>query len=133
MYLVTSSTTPSSPITFNVNMASDPGALQTLFARSTFDSATGCMTWQGSRSSQGRYGTIWSDGTCEFVHRVAFRAAYGELPAGSLGHESNSVEVHHVCGNRLCVEPTHLEVVTRRRHAIEHKAMREGARFALAA
>jgi hypothetical protein len=133
MYLVTSSSTASGSITFVLNTAADPGTLQTLFARSTFDSSTGCKTWQGSRSSQGRYGTIWHNGTCEFVHRVAFRAAYGELPAGSLDHESNSVEVHHVCGNRLCVEPTHLEVITRRRHAVEHKAMREAARFALAA
>lgn len=105
--------------------AADPGLLAHIYSRSILDPDTGCRRWTGSHSSQGSYGTIWRNNSCEYVHRAAYEAFHGELPEGSLGHESDSVEVHHVCGVRDCVEPSHLELVTRRQHNREHQTMRQ--------
>jgi HNH endonuclease len=40
------------------------------------------------------------------AHRVAYELWYGEIPAGT--------EVDHVCRNRACCNPAHLEAVTHR-------------------
>jgi hypothetical protein len=126
-------TTVVMPRVFNAAQAADPQTLNALYSRTTYDSATGCRIWQGSTSSQGRYGTVWLGNTCQFVHRAAFRAAYGDLPDGSLSHESNSVEIHHLCENKLCCEPAHLEALTRNQHAAEHRQMRQASQLPLAA
>jgi hypothetical protein len=115
------------------NDAADPDLLALIYSRSIQDPDTGCRRWTGAHSSRGSYGTIWRNGTCEYVHRAAYKAFHGEVPEGSLGHESDSIEVHHVCGVRDCVEPSHLELVTRRQHNREHKAMREADQFMLVA
>jgi HNH endonuclease len=107
------------------NDAADLDLLAHIYSRSILDPETGCRRWTGSHSSQGSYGTIWHNNKCEYVHRAAYEAYYGELPEGSLGHESDSVEIHHRCGVRDCCEITHLEVVTRRQHNREHQAMRQ--------
>jgi hypothetical protein len=105
--------------------AADPNLLARIYSRSTLDPDTGCRRWTGSHSSQGSYGTIWRNGTCEYVHRAAYEAFHGALPDGSLDHESDSIEVHHSCGTRDCVEVSHLELLTRHRHSCEHQAMRQ--------
>ena len=108
--------------------AANPALLAKLFSRSVYQPSTGCRVWQGGTSSQGRYGSLWHNGTVRYAHRVAYEAAFGELPCGSLTHESESTEVHHVCGNRLCVEPSHLELITRRHHSQIHVLQREADR-----
>jgi len=67
-----------------------------------------CRLWLGSISSQG-YATARIDGEKRYVHRL--------LSPGSEG-----MEVHHICGNRSCVNPDHLMVVTAKQHSEQHRA-----------
>ena len=75
---------------------------------------------------------MWIDGTVRGAHRVAY-ALRNPLPPGSLKHESWSAEIHHICENRLCVEPSHLVLTTRRDHNAEHKALRDQTALSMAA
>lgn len=81
--------------------AAEPELLARIHRRCIFDPETGCIVWTGAKSTQGRYGTLGFDGTVIYVHRAAYFAAHGHIPSGSLFHESDSVEIHHECGNRL--------------------------------
>jgi hypothetical protein len=64
---------------------------------------------------------------------VAYELDHGDLEPGSVHHESSSYEVHHRCGNRLCIAGNHLCQLTRNRHAKEHRAMRTESRHLEAA
>lgn len=77
-------------------------------------SSEGCLIWTGARTRKvDGYGQISVDGHREVAHRVAF-----ELEHGRPVKENH--QLHHTCGNRLCVEPSHLVEVTTEEHAQEH-------------
>jgi hypothetical protein len=65
-----------------------------------------CWMWKGGVSSSG-YGMFCGGRqfpiTC--AHRVAYEFACGPIPAGK--------EIDHLCRVRTCVNPAHLEAVTR--------------------
>ena len=63
----------------------------------------GCWEWVGGRSSVG-YG-MWKS---VLVHRLLYERTYGPIPDG--------YEFHHLCNNRGCVNPNHLQVVQRLTH-----------------
>lgn len=65
-----------------------------------------CWIWQGSKV-RGGYGRIkvTSDRN-QYVHRVVFEAMVGAIPPG--------MELDHLCRNRACCNPAHLETVTHR-------------------
>lgn len=71
-----------------------------------------CWPWTGSRS--GGYGQIKGyEGEVLGAHRVVLRLTGVALPEGS--------QVHHLCGNRHCVNPGHLEVVaSQAEHSARH-------------
>jgi len=70
----------------------------------TVDEATGCWEWQGYRNPKG-YGKCQAPDIGEqMAHRVAYTAFVGAIPDG--------MEIDHLCRNRGCVNPEHLEVVT---------------------
>lgn len=69
--------------------------------------ADGCWTWTAATQSRG-YGSVGlADGTGKtaLAHRVAYEHAVGPIPDG--------MTIDHLCRNRKCVNPDHLEVVTR--------------------
>lgn len=65
----------------------------------------GCLEWQGARSTNG-YGMFWLDGRQGGAHRWSYERLVGPVPDG--------LELDHLCANRGCVRPDHLEPVTHR-------------------
>jgi len=62
-----------------------------------------CWEWTGAKSSAG-YGQIRIDGVCYYAHRYVFTMSAIEIPIG--------MQVDHLCRNKSCCNPQHLEVVT---------------------
>jgi hypothetical protein len=63
-----------------------------------------CWEWRGARNKTG-YGqwSLW--GTTLIAHRVAYEIFHADAPDG--------MEIDHLCRNRGCVNPLHLELVTK--------------------
>ncbi len=75
--------------------------------RSTVDPVTGCWNWDGAKSRG--YGlTTMPDGTFTNAHRAAYRLLREDVP--------KNIQIHHLCGNRLCCNPDHLAAVTDMEH-----------------
>jgi hypothetical protein len=73
------------------------------FARVT-DDASGCWRWK--RPGSNGYGQFWETKHApRLAHRWAFEFMRCEIPDG--------LELDHLCRNRSCVNPWHLEPVTR--------------------
>jgi hypothetical protein len=64
-----------------------------------------CWLWSGALNSYG-YGTFREDKKRILAHRWSYQHFVGPIPAGR--------EIDHLCRNRNCVNPDHLEPVTRR-------------------
>lgn len=65
---------------------------------------SGCWLWLGPNATG--YGQIKLDGKVRLAHRVSYELAKGPIPGG--------LEIDHLCRVRCCVNPNHLEAVTRR-------------------
>lgn len=66
----------------------------------------GCWPWAGKIQSVARYGLYGR----RLAHRVAYTLAVGPIPEG--------MEIDHLCRNRACVNPAHMEPVTHRMNAL---------------
>ena len=76
------------------------------------DPVTGCMYWRGYK--HGGYGlaTLTCNGKQEtvYVHRLLYEHFVCPVPG--------NLQLDHLCRNRDCVNPTHLEVVTARENIL---------------
>ena len=63
----------------------------------------GCRVWTGGLTGAG-YGAFWVDGRQVLAHIYAYRTWVGPIPDG--------LQLDHLCRNRRCVNPAHLEPVT---------------------
>ena len=70
-----------------------------LLERRIVDGASGCWLWTGPLNNKG-YGRS-GDG---YAHRRSYEIFTGPIPEG--------LEIDHLCRNRRCVNPEHLEAVT---------------------
>lgn len=73
----------------------------------------GCWTWTGSIAGNG-YGGIRVAGVWTRAHRVAYEMFVGPIPPGLV--------IDHLCRNRRCVRPDHLEPVTFRENILRGSA-----------
>ena len=64
----------------------------------------GCWIWC-KYATPGGYGYASLNGRCDYVHRHSYRTHRGPIPEGT--------EIDHRCRVRLCMNPDHLEAVTR--------------------
>lgn len=70
----------------------------------------GCWLWTGC-VTKGGYGSFRNEnGKTENAHKWAYRIYVGSVPKG--------LELDHLCRNRNCVNPAHLEPVTRYENTI---------------
>jgi hypothetical protein len=63
-----------------------------------------CWEWHGAKRTG--YGLVHFEGRVQSVHRLSYEALVGPIPAG--------LQLDHLCRNRACYNPAHLEPVTNR-------------------
>jgi len=82
-----------------------PGFEQRFWAKVDRRAEGECWEWHGWRNAKG-YGMFRPDwkGNARRVHRLAYELLVGSIPPG--------LALDHLCRNRACVNPSHLEPVT---------------------
>jgi len=63
-----------------------------------------CWEWRGPVRGVG-YGGFYFNGAAEYAHRFAYQLTHGSPPP-------DGMDIDHLCRNRLCCNPAHLEAVT---------------------
>lgn len=64
---------------------------------------SGCWEWTGAIDRNG-YGRIRVNGKLDRAHRASYETHVGQIPDG--------LHIDHLCRNRRCLNPDHLEPVT---------------------
>lgn len=68
-------------------------------------SPSGCWDWMGAKNNCG-YGFFWDGYSTGTVHRFIYEYYYGQI--------CPDLTIDHLCGNRKCANPLHLEQVTQK-------------------
>lgn len=71
--------------------------------------SSGCWIWTAAKIWSG-YGRFNTGTRGVYAHRFSYELAYGPIPDGLF--------VDHICRNRACVNPEHMEVVTHRTNTL---------------
>jgi hypothetical protein len=85
-----------------------------LFAKLIVDPDTGCLIWTGAWAGPG-YGQIMINRRQQYVHRVMYELFAGPIPDGLV--------IDHLCRNRRCAAPAHLEPVTQRENILRGEGL----------
>lgn len=62
-----------------------------------------CWEWTGARDAKG-YGKFCLNRQVAYAHRFAYETLVGQIPDG--------MTIDHLCANKPCVNPSHMEIVT---------------------
>ena len=82
-------------------------------------SDNGCHEWIGAKSDKG-YGHLFVKGHLVKAHRFIYQVVHGSI--------ESTLTIDHLCRNRLCVNPKHLEAVTMQVNVLRGNGA--GARYA---
>lgn len=76
-----------------------------IFSRIDKGDGSGCWLWVGAADRNGSgYGCTRYQGRNQGAHRAVYQILRGPIPDG--------LQIDHLCGVKLCVNPDHLEPVT---------------------
>lgn len=75
--------------------------------------ASGCWNWNGSNDRDG-YARFHKSKNLYKAHRISYEWHKGKIPAG--------LTIDHLCENKGCVNPEHLEAVTQEENGRRHNA-----------
>lgn len=76
---------------------------------------SGCWVWRGATVGRKGYGCIRSRQGARMAHRFFYENLVGPIPDGLV--------LDHLCRNRLCVNPAHLEPVTDRENILRGEGL----------
>jgi HNH endonuclease len=76
------------------------------------DPNTGCWICVAGKNAYG-YGVMHANGRTIQAHILSWTLKYGPVPKG--------MELHHMCENKLCCNPKHLEPITRAAHLMRSR------------
>lgn len=75
-----------------------------------------CMLWEGATQSKG-YGCVTDGhGSSVLIHRKVWEESRGPIPEG--------MTIDHLCRQKTCINPDHMEVVTRAENVRREHAAR---------
>lgn len=103
--------TPSDPKTGRfVGAVEGPEALRERFESKFIpEPNSGCWLWTEALKGKG-YGGFYLAGKDARAHRVSYELYVGAIPCG--------LTIDHLCRNKSCVNPDHLEAVTNRENVL---------------
>jgi hypothetical protein len=83
--------------------------LPRISSKFVIDEQTGCWNWTGAKSPAG-YGKFHNNSGTMQAHRFMYELTKGKI--------SRPLVIDHLCRNRGCVNPKHMEVVTHRENTM---------------
>ena len=89
-------------------MTQQRSAVEKTLDKIQVDPESGCWEFQGARSKG--YGRVWNGKRMMPAHRVVFEAVAGPIPDG--------LQADHLCRNRACCNPRHIDLVTSRENTL---------------
>lgn len=89
-------------------------------SRYDIDPVTECWVWNKGRFSSG-YGALYVGSNNKPAHRIGYELLIGPIPEG--------LELDHLCRNRPCVNPWHMEAVTHEENVRRGEAFNAIANF----
>jgi hypothetical protein len=87
--------------------------------RARVEKTPSCWNWTGFVREDG-YGLFGFDGRNVYAHRFSYEFHKGPIPAALM--------IDHLCRNRRCVNPQHLETVTNQENVIRGVIARNAER-----
>ena len=97
--------------TFGVGARTRPNPLSDALLFVLVDDSTECWPWTGPRDGHG-YGSLTCCGVTVRAHRTVYQQVMGPI--------DSDLHLHHLCGNKLCCNPAHLQPLTNSEHRHLH-------------